>query len=152
MVRDGAEVAAPDPLSVRAELSEEGMAMRIDHDRVVPFRRVHATQPASRTVYVDIEIDLIRQCREDWRRGETEIWRHVSLEADLRRDADGSLRLFGLPGHDDGVAVPPADEYQALTRFEEPGLCVSLASAAIREAELALQPAAVLFFPFARTG
>jgi hypothetical protein len=151
-VRDGAEVAAPDPLSVRAELSEEGQAMRIDHDRVVPFRHARAVQPASRLVHVDIEIDLIRQCREDWRRGETEIWRHVSLEADLRRDASGDLRLFGLPGHEDGVAVPPADLLADVTRFEEPGLCVSLSSAAIREAESALRPAAILPFPFARAG
>jgi hypothetical protein len=74
------------------------------------------------------------------------------LEADLRRDASGDLRLFGLPGHEDGVAVPPADLLADVTRFEEPGLCVSLSSAAIREAESALRPAAILPFPLARAG
>lgn len=151
-MRDGAEVAAPDPLSVRAEFPQEGQAMRIDDDRVVPFRRTPKVRPTSQIVHVDIEIDLIRQCREDWRRGETEIWRHISLEADLRRDAGGRLRLYGLPGHEAGVLVPAADDHQMLTRFEEPGLCVALASAAIREAEAALQPAMVVSLALARTG
>ena len=126
--------------------------MRIDDDRIVPFRRTQAARSISQTVQVDIEIDLIRQCREDWRRGETEIWRHLSQEADLRRDAEGHLRLYGLPGHEsEGVLVPaPADE--VVTRFEEPGLCVVLASAAIRNAELSLQPATVLKPRFRRAG
>jgi hypothetical protein len=126
--------------------------MRIDDHRVVPFRRSSKLPPISQTVHVEIEIDLIRQCREDWRRGETEIWRHVALEADLRRDASGRLRLYGLPGHEFGVLVPAADECQELTRFEEPGLCVALASAAIREADAALQPAKVVSLALARTG
>lgn len=126
--------------------------MRIDDHRVVPFRRSQAAQLASRTVHVDIEIDLIRQCREDWRRGETEIWRHLCVEADLRRDAAGRLRLYGLPGHDDGVGVPPADSQDMVTRFEEPGLYVALASAAIREAEAALSPATVIPLPLRRAG
>ena len=149
-MRDGAEVAAPDPLSVRAEFPEEGQAMRIDDHRVVPFRRARLAQQPSRTVHIDIEIDLIRQCREDWRRGETEIWRHLSMEADLRRDARGRLCLYGLPGHDDGVIVPLANETDPVTRFEEPGLCVAVPSAAIRDAEAALQPATVVFLPLRR--
>jgi hypothetical protein len=124
--------------------------MRINDHRVVPFRRTQSAQTASRTVHIDIEIDLIRQCREDWRRGETEIWRHLSLEADLRRDAAGRLRLYGLPGHDEGVIVPLPDAQQAITRFEEPGLCVAMPSAAIRDAEAALQPATVVHLPLRR--
>jgi hypothetical protein len=151
-MRDGAEVAAPDPLYVRAEFPKEEQAMRIDDHRVVPFRRTQSAQQISRTVHIDIEIDLIRQCREDWRRGETEIWRHLSLEADLRRDATGCLRLYGLPDHDEGVIVPPADDSLPITRFEEPGLCVALPSAAIRDAEAALQPATVVAIPLRRAG
>ncbi|MDY0883924.1 hypothetical protein ACFPL7_14345 [Dongia soli] len=119
-------------------------------DRVVPFHGNRAAAPTSRTVSVDIEVDLIRQCREDWRRGETEIWRHVTVEAELRRAADGSLRLHGIPGRADGLTVPPAEPVEALTRFEEPGICVTLASAAIRDAELALPSAIVISLPFAR--
>lgn len=125
--------------------------MRIDDDRIVPFRRTRAVRGISQTVQVDIEIDLIRQCREDWRRGETEIWRHLSQEAELRRDAAGHLRLYGLPDHAEGVLVPtPAEE--AVTRFEQPGLCVAMASAAIRQAEASLQPAIVLTPRFKRAG
>lgn len=120
-------------------------------DRVVPFHRNRAAAPTSRTVSVDIEVDLIRQCREDWRRGETEIWRHITVEAELRRAADGSLRLHCIPGHEqDGLAVPSADPVEAVTRFEQSGICVALASAAIRNAELALPSAVVISLPFAR--
>jgi hypothetical protein len=126
--------------------------MRTDDNRVIPFRPAPKLRPASRTVHIDIEIDLIRQCREDWRRGETEIWRHLSLEVDLRRDAAGQLCLHGLPGHEDGVVVPSADALAPVTRFEEPGLCVALPSAAIRDAEATLAPATVIALPFRRTG
>ncbi len=119
-------------------------------DRVVPFRRIRSAKPISRTVTVDIEVDLIRQCREDWRRGETEIWRHVSLEAELRRGCDGRLRLYGLPGKAEGVPVPPAHPGEVVTSFEEPGLCISLVSAAIAEAEAALPPATVISLSLAR--
>jgi hypothetical protein len=119
-------------------------------DRIVPFHRERAAAPTSRTVSVDIEVDLIRQCREDWRRGETEIWRHITVEAELRRAADGSLRLHGIPGREDGLTVPSADPVNAVTRFEEPGICVALASIAVREAELALPSATVISLPFAR--
>ena len=119
-------------------------------DRVVPFRCVRAAKAVSRTVSIDIEVDLIRQCREDWRRGETEIWRHLSLEAELRRSADGRLRLYGLPGHVDGVPIPAPHPTMVLTRFEEPGLCVSLSSAAIAEAEAVLSPATVISLSMAR--
>jgi hypothetical protein len=119
-------------------------------DRVVPFRRIRSAKPISRKVCVDIEVDLIRQCREDWRRGETEIWRHISLEAELGRGGDGRLRLYGLPGGADGVLVPPAHPTEALTSFEEPGLCIALSSAAIAEAEAALPPATIISFTLAR--
>jgi len=131
--------------------------MRIDDDRVVPFRPAPKSPLASRTVHVDIEIDLIRQCREDWRRGETEIWRHFSLEVDLRRDAEGYLRLHGLPGHEEGIPVTdlngqlPGDPSAAI-RLEQPGLCVTLPVSAVREAAAMLQPATVVALPLRRAG
>ncbi|MET1026531.1 MAG: hypothetical protein ABWY00_05130 [Dongiaceae bacterium] len=105
---------------------------------------------ASRKVSIDIEVDLTRQCREDWRRGETEIWRHLSLEVELRRGADGRLRLYGLPGHVEGVPVPAPHPTMVLTRFEEPGICVSVPSASIAEAEAVLAPATVVNLSLAR--
>ena len=131
--------------------------MRTDDNRVIPFRPAPKSQPASRTVHVDIEIDLIRQCREDWRRGETEIWRHFSLEVDLRRDAEGHLRLYGLPGQEEGILVADFDgqlsgnRLEAI-RLEQPGLCVILPAAAVREAAAMLQPAMVVALPLRRAG
>jgi hypothetical protein len=121
-------------------------------DRVVPFHRSVAAAPATRTISVDIEVDLIRQCREDWRRGETEIWRRITVEAELRRGADGGLRLHGIPGREDGLTVPAADPSAAMTRFEEPGICVALSSVAILEAERALPSAVIIPLHRARAG
>ena len=131
--------------------------MRTDDNRVIPFRPAPKSQPTSRTVHVDIEIDLIRQCREDWRRGETEIWRHFSLEVDLRRDALGHLRLHGLPGQEEGILVADVDgrlsgDQPGAVRLEQPGLCVTLSAAALREAAAMLQPAMIVALPLRRAG
>lgn len=129
--------------------------MRIDDHRVVPFRPAPKSQSASQTVHVDIEIDLIRQCREDWRRGETEIWRHFSLEVDVRRDAAGALRLHGLPSLDEGLVVAGFDQAASASetlRLEQPGLCVTVPLAALHAAAAELRPATVVPFTFRRAG
>jgi hypothetical protein len=131
--------------------------MRTDDNRVIPFRPAPKPLTASRTVHVDIEIDLIRQCREDWRRGETEIWRHFSLEVDICRDAEGQLRLHGLPGQEAGLVVVGFDAAATpgaggSLRLEEPGLCVTVPLAALHEAATLLQPATVVPFALRRAG
>ena len=131
--------------------------MRTDDNRVISFRPAPKSQPTSRTVHVDIEIDLIRQCREDWRRGETEIWRHFSLEVDVCRDAEGHLRLHGLPGQEAGLVVAGFDAQATPAageslRLEQPGLSVTVPLAALHEAAGLLQPATVVPFALRRAG
>ncbi len=107
--------------------------------------RVAGTWPAEVTALAE----WIGPAREDWRRGELEVKHSACLDLDIKRLADGTLLLAGLPGEETRLEIAGATiaalESGALAQIvvERPGrLRLTLAGAELLPVLPAIPPTA----------